>query len=65
MMNNKGFGIEVLLIFIVLVFLICLSVYSFINSMIYPSLYPKRKSNNYKNEYRLYIREHNLNKELS
>ena len=64
-MNNKGFGIQAILVFIVLIFLIFISVYSFVNSMIYPILYPKKKNPNYKNEYRLYIREYNLNNELS
>ena len=64
-MNNKGFGIEVILIFIVLIFLIFISIYNFINTVIYPILYPRQKYPNYKNEYRLYIKAHNLNNELS
>ena len=61
-MNNKGFGIETVFIFIALVFLVFLSIYAFVNSIIYPILYPKKNHPNYTNEYRLYIREHNLNK---
>jgi hypothetical protein len=61
-MNNKGFGIETIFIFIGLVFVVFLSIYNFINTAIVPLLRPKKKYPNYTNEYRLYIRDHNLNK---
>ena len=61
-MNNKGFGVEVILIFIILIFMAFFAFYTFIKTTIYPLLHPKKINPNYKNEYRLYITDHNLNK---
>ncbi len=66
-MNNKGFGIGILFVFIILIFFSFISFYMFINSAIKPILYPQRKVSNYKNEYKIYLRNHQitLNKKLS
>ena len=61
-MNNKGFGISSILALIALVFLVFFSVYTFTETLLTPLLKTKYKTPNYKNEYRLYIREHNSNK---
>ena len=61
-MNNKGFGIGAILALIALVFLVFLSVYIFTETLLYPLLNSRPKTPNYKNEYRLYIKEHGLNK---
>ena len=55
-MDNKGFGIEIVLIFIVLVFFALFSFYVFMNTILNPLLHPKQETHNYKNEYREYMR---------
>lgn len=66
-MNNKGFGIEMIFIFIILVFFSMISFYSFMKNIIHPLMYTEKRVFNYKNEYKIYMREHQLglNKKLS
>ncbi len=60
-MNNKGFGIGILFVFIILVFFSMFALYSFIKNVIQPLLYPKTEIPNYKNEYRIYLKGYKLN----
>ena len=66
-MNNKGFGIEMIFIFIILVFFSMISFYSFMKNIVHPLMYTEKRVFNYKNEYKIYMREHQLglNKKLS
>lgn len=59
-MNNKGFGIGIIFIFIILTFAAILSFYFFVKNVINPILYTYEVSPNYKNEYRIYMKEHNI-----
>ena len=59
-MNDKGFGIGVLFVFIGLIFFTMISFHSFMKNIIQPLMYKEKRVFNYKNEYRIYMREHQI-----
>ena len=60
-MNNRGFGIIWLLGFIILIAGAFLTVYIFITKFITPLIWNNNTIQpNYRNEYIIYMREHNI-----
>ena len=62
-MNSKGFGFIALLGFVALVGLVLFSLYMFLTSVLRNIYMPTVHAPNYKNEYIVYMKEHNINLE--
>lgn len=59
-MDNKGFGLLVLLAYIALVGIVLVIAFQFINKHIDFEIFSKSSTPNYKNEYIIYMKEHNI-----
>lgn len=59
-MNNKGFGVWVIFGFIIIICFALISMYSFVRTTLYDVLFPKENIPNYKNEYVIYMKDHNI-----
>lgn len=59
-MDNKGFGLLALLAFIVLIGIVLYAAFVFINRYINFDIFSKSSIPNYKNEYIIYMKEHNI-----
>lgn len=59
-MNNKGFGLSGLLLFICFVGIVLLVFYAIASNFLNKLIYKTSNTPNYKNEYTIYMKEHNI-----
>ncbi|HPF82717.1 MAG TPA: hypothetical protein PLV83_00890 [Bacilli bacterium] len=62
-MNNKGFGLAALLAFIVFAGVVLVIFYIFCSDFLESLFARNNKVTNYKNEYIIYMKEHNISLE--